>query len=145
MTVRHVEDIPFERIRPAKATAQEKKVTDMQVGGMGNHQPMCSAHTHVCSYTIGGALNFRPSLPVQQHCVALDGPALLAVCRPCSDTLKVCHECNLYIDTDVLSVMCSPICTAGGAADCRQADHRGKLERHAVQEAHGALSAARQG
>jgi hypothetical protein len=30
--VRHVEDIPFERIRPAKATAQEKKVTDMQVG-----------------------------------------------------------------------------------------------------------------
>jgi hypothetical protein len=32
VTVRHVEDIPFERIRPAKATAQEKKVTDMQVG-----------------------------------------------------------------------------------------------------------------
>jgi hypothetical protein len=28
--VRHVEDIPFERIRPAKATAQEKKFTDMQ-------------------------------------------------------------------------------------------------------------------
>jgi hypothetical protein len=25
-----VEDIPFERIRPAKATAQEKKFTDMQ-------------------------------------------------------------------------------------------------------------------
>eukprot|EP00879_Flechtneria_rotunda_P022689 GHRR01023962.1.p1 GENE.GHRR01023962.1~~GHRR01023962.1.p1 ORF type:complete len:228 (+),score=93.62 GHRR01023962.1:265-948(+) len=30
VTVRHVEDIPFERIRPAKATAQEKKFTDMQ-------------------------------------------------------------------------------------------------------------------
>jgi hypothetical protein len=28
--VRHVEDIPFERIRPTKATAQEKKFTDMQ-------------------------------------------------------------------------------------------------------------------
>jgi hypothetical protein len=27
--VRHVEDIPFVRIRPAKATAQEKKFTDM--------------------------------------------------------------------------------------------------------------------
>jgi hypothetical protein len=25
-----VEDIPFDRIRPAKATAQEKKFTDMQ-------------------------------------------------------------------------------------------------------------------
>jgi hypothetical protein len=34
--VRHVEEIPFDRIRPAKATAQEKKFTDMQVGfGLG--------------------------------------------------------------------------------------------------------------
>lgn len=32
VTVRHVEEIPFDRIRPAKATAQEKKFTDMQVG-----------------------------------------------------------------------------------------------------------------
>lgn len=31
VTVRHVEEIPFDRIRPAKATAQEKKFTDMQV------------------------------------------------------------------------------------------------------------------
>lgn len=30
VTVRTVEEIPFERIRPAKATAQEKKFTDMQ-------------------------------------------------------------------------------------------------------------------
>lgn len=33
VTVRTVEEIPFDRIRPAKATAQEKKFTDMQVGG----------------------------------------------------------------------------------------------------------------
>jgi translation initiation factor 3 subunit G len=32
VTVRTVEEIPFDRIRPAKATAQEKKFTDMQVG-----------------------------------------------------------------------------------------------------------------
>jgi hypothetical protein len=31
VVVRHVEDIPFERIRPAKATAQEKKFTDMHL------------------------------------------------------------------------------------------------------------------
>jgi hypothetical protein len=31
VTVRTVEEIPFDRIRPAKATAQEKKFTDMQV------------------------------------------------------------------------------------------------------------------
>lgn len=30
VTVRTVEEIPFDRIRPAKATAQEKKFTDMQ-------------------------------------------------------------------------------------------------------------------
>jgi translation initiation factor 3 subunit G len=30
VTVRHVEDIPFERIRQIKATSQEKKITDLQ-------------------------------------------------------------------------------------------------------------------
>ncbi len=30
LQVRHVEDIPFERIRQQKATSQEKKITDMQ-------------------------------------------------------------------------------------------------------------------
>jgi len=30
VTVRHVEDIPFERIRQVKATLQEKKITDLQ-------------------------------------------------------------------------------------------------------------------
>eukprot|EP00878_Enallax_costatus_P002716 GHUV01002905.1.p1 GENE.GHUV01002905.1~~GHUV01002905.1.p1 ORF type:complete len:291 (+),score=85.07 GHUV01002905.1:368-1240(+) len=29
VTAQHTEDIPFERIRPAKATAQEKKITDV--------------------------------------------------------------------------------------------------------------------
>jgi translation initiation factor 3 subunit G len=30
VTMQSIEEIPFERIRPAKATAQEKKVTDLQ-------------------------------------------------------------------------------------------------------------------
>lgn len=29
VTAQHTEEIPFERIRPAKATAQEKKITDV--------------------------------------------------------------------------------------------------------------------
>lgn len=30
VTVQHVEDIPFDRVRQTKATSQEKKITDMQ-------------------------------------------------------------------------------------------------------------------
>ena len=48
VTVRHVEDIPFERIRPAKATAQEKKFTDMQVGGAGGVSVIGHRSIDVC-------------------------------------------------------------------------------------------------
>lgn len=36
VTAQHTEDIPFERIRPAKATAQEKKISDVSAALQGS-------------------------------------------------------------------------------------------------------------